>query len=555
MHRYFTFLFFLFSFSIFAQKIWYFGNGAGLDFSSGKAKPIHSGKLFTLEGCATACDDKGRLLFYSDGVTVWNRFHRVMENGTDLNGSYSSAQSAIIVPQPGAREKYFLFTTDEKAGAKGLCYSSIDCSSDEGLVVKKNIRLLSLCTEQITAVRHVNGKDIWVISHQWNSNNFFVFPVTEQGVGTPVITSVGFRRAETGAGQNRETIGLLRASSNGKKIASTTSYRPANNLEIFDFDNSNGKISNGLPLSLAGNPYGICFSPDDTKLYVSFLKGKAGILQYVINDKSIVEVASNTDQNAFGGLKMGPDGKIYIARTGKFLDVIELPNETGALCKYKMNAVDLSPASCNFSLPNTFVSVAAAFLYSPYSETLNTVDCSEVIENPFSGKGQLVTTEISVCENSYVLNAKNPGAAYQWSTFSLAQKITVDSSGLYRVVILKDGCQLADSVRIKFRKDLAVFYAQLTFNPFSEFVNPEFNYSIEDVSMFTLTVYDRKKRRIIFKTKKPTVKWNGRNKKGKIVPGGDYFWSVTYKPNCPKNAEIITKQGKVTVQKEIKGKF
>ena len=409
MQRYFTFLFFLFSFSLSAQQIWYFGNGAGLDFSSGNAKPIYSGKLFTLEGCATACDEKGQLLFYTDGITVWNKFHNVMENGTDLNGSRSSTQSALIVPLPGNKEKYFLFTTDEKAGAKGFCYSTIDVSLNEGLVDKKNIQLLSLSTEQITAVRHVNGKDVWVIAHQWNSNKFFVFPITAQGVGAPVISSIGLIRAETGAGENREAIGCLRASPNGKKIASTTCYRSANNLEIFDFDNTNGKISNAFPVTLKGNPYGLCFSPDNAKLYISFLKGKSGISQYEMNDKSITEIALNTDQNSFGGLKLGLDKKIYIARTGRFLDVIESPDEKGILCRYKKNAIDLFPASSNFGLPSTFVSVVPVSSYSSYSETLNTnaVDCNKVIEKPFSRDGQLVMTEISVCENSYMLNAKN----------------------------------------------------------------------------------------------------------------------------------------------------
>ena len=131
------FSFFLFSPFLFSQQVWYFGNGAGLDFSSGFVKPIHNGKLFTLEGCATACDEKGQLVLYTDGITVWNKLHQEIKNGTGLNGSPSSTQSALIVPQPGIKGRYFIFTTDEKAGLKGFCYSIVDLSQGGGSVIKK----------------------------------------------------------------------------------------------------------------------------------------------------------------------------------------------------------------------------------------------------------------------------------------------------------------------------------------------------------------------------------------------------------------------------------
>ncbi|TAL58856.1 MAG: hypothetical protein EPN85_10555, partial [Bacteroidetes bacterium] len=273
-----------------AQQIWYFGNGAGLDFSSGTPKSVYDGKLFTLEGCATACDDKGRLLFYTDGITVWNKYHKEMQNGTGLNGSPSSTQSALIVLQPGTKDIFFLFTTDEKGGTKGLCYSVIDLSEDEGVVTQKNIKLLKLSAEKITAVRNESGKGFWVISHQWNSNNFYVFPVTVQGVGKPVISPVGTSHAETGAGENREAIGCFAVSPDGKKVASVICYRAKNNLELFDFNNSTGRVSNALAFTLTGSPYGLAFSPDNSKLYISFLKGRSGVVQFDLDGKSTAEI-------------------------------------------------------------------------------------------------------------------------------------------------------------------------------------------------------------------------------------------------------------------------
>ena len=52
---------------------WYFGNKAGLSFSSNPPLALANGALNTPEGCASISNDTGRLQFYTDGVSVWNR--------------------------------------------------------------------------------------------------------------------------------------------------------------------------------------------------------------------------------------------------------------------------------------------------------------------------------------------------------------------------------------------------------------------------------------------------------------------------------------------------
>ena len=107
-------------------NIWYFGQNAGLDFNdldpNGNPRVLTDGQINTLEGCSVMCDENGRLLFYSDGVTVWNRLHEIMPNGTDLKGSFTSTQSALIVPHPGNTFLYYIFTTSPQAHPDGLNY-------------------------------------------------------------------------------------------------------------------------------------------------------------------------------------------------------------------------------------------------------------------------------------------------------------------------------------------------------------------------------------------------------------------------------------------------
>eukprot|EP01035_Chromulina_nebulosa_P055523 gene55523-76076_t len=86
--------------SIQAQKennIWYFGNNCGLDFSTTPPTALTNGKINTNEGCSSVSDAQGNLLFYTDGLTVWNKNHAVMDNGTGLKGNSSSTQSSVVV--------------------------------------------------------------------------------------------------------------------------------------------------------------------------------------------------------------------------------------------------------------------------------------------------------------------------------------------------------------------------------------------------------------------------------------------------------------------------
>lgn len=199
-------IFCVIGFSVYAQyeaSNWYFGENAGIKFNLGNNTISNStdGQLKTREGCASISDDSGNLLFYTDGVTVWNKNHNVMQNGFGLNGDSSSTQSAIIVSKPQDDNIYYVFTVDNNSlnGFNfGLNYSEIDMSLQGGLgeVTVKNTNLLPLCSEKITAVlKDCFTKDIWVVTFSSEDglseiyDTFHGFEVTSKGVNPSSITS------------------------------------------------------------------------------------------------------------------------------------------------------------------------------------------------------------------------------------------------------------------------------------------------------------------------------------------------------------------------------
>jgi len=113
---------------------WYFGSNVGLDFNSGIPELITNGQMITTEGCSTVSDNSGDLLFYTNGVKIWDKTHNVMQNGSGLLGDISSSQSAIVIPNVSNTNIYYVFTADvlqayQNGGdGNGFNYSIIDMS-------------------------------------------------------------------------------------------------------------------------------------------------------------------------------------------------------------------------------------------------------------------------------------------------------------------------------------------------------------------------------------------------------------------------------------------
>ncbi|SHI60134.1 hypothetical protein SAMN02745146_1148 [Hymenobacter daecheongensis DSM 21074] len=337
------------------QSIWYFGGQAGLRFEGTAAPtPLLDGKMSTYEGSAVATNKQGQLLFYTNGELVYNRKHEVMLNGKGLMGSKSSAQSALIVPDPGSGNVFYIFTTAPQGTSNGMRYSVVDMTREGGFgdVPRANMLLITPVAEKLAAVKHKNGRDIWVIGHRWNSNAFVAYLVTADGVETkPVLSNVG----SMNAGPGRNAIGTIKFSPDGRKLA-TSIWRESNKFEVFDFDAATGKVSNPTSFGTYEEAYGVEFSPDGTKVYGT-CNGKGGgqaeIWQFDLTPKKPAAVKIGTSANRkIGSLQLGNDGRIYVAREDNpFLGVIQNPNAAGLACKYVDDGLKLGGRRSKLGLP------------------------------------------------------------------------------------------------------------------------------------------------------------------------------------------------------------
>jgi len=460
-----TFLFILLYFNLIGQKEknnWYFGTNAGLDFNSGTAVALTNVALATNEG-SSAISDKitGNVLFYTDGCSVWNANDSVMPNGTGLLGHASASQSALIVHDPGDENQYYIFTVGAQAGFfgafGGMAWSKVNMTLNGGLgdVISKNNILLPFTSEKLCVTRHCNGKDYWVIGHGWGTDSFYVYQLTPSGILPPVVSGIGTVYSDIGSGQNSEAIGCMKISPDGEKLALGVFFM-LDVFELFDFDNSSGVISNPVtrvfPVPVSdGGPYGIAFSPNSSKVYLSWSSPLETnyILQFdlslgtpaaILASETTVAVASQVStQGGFGALQLATDGKIYIACSGAlpaktYVQTIDFPDIAGVACSYNVSPVYIG-GNCAYGLPN-----------------FN--DCSLLIPVPDLGPDSTISST-----TLFNLSAPFGSQSYLWSTGQTDSTISITVSSdttIWVTVVNTNGCSQSDTIHIFFNTGASI---------------------------------------------------------------------------------------------------
>lgn len=432
---------------------WRFGSKCGMEFSSGT--PLQETGLpvswqFPYSAASISDANTGQYLFSTNGIKVFNKNNTVMYNGFSMPGSIESCQH-IIVPKPDSTNVFYVITTDEaKMVNNGVRYSVVDMSQQGGLgavTIKNQLLTPGPTTERVTAVRHCNGKDYWVLTHPANSNDFNAYLITKNGINlSPVVSQAGtvqqYLSIYSGTTRYREGFGVLKASPNGKKLAIGLESDSLPILEIYDFDNSTGVVSNPITINYPGRmgPWGCSFSPDNSKLYsiphsrptfdTTFVYQydlSSGVPATIIASQTLVFQMVHSTNGYMNFLclpQMAPDGKIYVTRhLTDTIAVINNPNSPGL--------------SCNFQYPGPILPGTISMMSFP-----NFIDAN------YAGI-QLNVPDVQQC-NSFTVALADAGpgySTYQWSTGATTQTISVTSPGQYWVTVTNDqGCQRTDTI-------------------------------------------------------------------------------------------------------------
>jgi gliding motility-associated-like protein len=319
------------------HKVWFFGNGVIADFTNGA--PIFSNLPIvdsfdpptSYEGTAAVSNEEGKLLWVSNGRRVWNA------DGDDIHGDFttgnegdklngSAVQGILVTRHPLNPNLYHVFCTDDVIDSdpanEGLDYFKADSN---GIIIGTKTTIQTGRTfEGLTATKHANGFDIWVMAQDFTTGYYNAYLIDcnglnigdsklNQDMGIDLIGLVNFTR------------GALEFSWDGGKMAQGhPAFSPVGDQEVslYDFDNSTGLLSNPIHFSSTidtDEPYDIEFSIDQSKLYFTTRLGKigyydisSGIQATMTNSRKFIYSFPTHSNGSESGLETGADGKIYI---------------------------------------------------------------------------------------------------------------------------------------------------------------------------------------------------------------------------------------------------
>lgn len=352
------------------QAHWYFYYFSAVDFTQGFPQADYSAcqnGTFDNPGggsgepSAVMSDDQGNLLFYTDGIRVWNSNHQQINN-TLLMGNESMSQGALIVPSPSYSNQYLIFHISPNAG---LRYSVVNVNNGLATMGTINVPIQingyqsyggSLRTdERITAIPHCDG--FWIITNATtttgNDTRLLVLNLSDNN-GTISITAQS-NLFLVNQHVSQFQYGYMKASPNGERIAIANNSGSLPGIYLIDFDYTNGIASNLRQIE-SGSRWGLTFSPNSEIIYATSL-GSGIIWQYDLNSNA--QPNQITGGNiytplpfGFTGIQLGPDNKVYINNRGTArLSTIHFPDDL-ANPQFTFADVNLNPTplNCNISI-------------------------------------------------------------------------------------------------------------------------------------------------------------------------------------------------------------
>lgn len=417
-----------------AQKeanVWLFDRNIGWDFNTGERRDFTSPVDLEQEGAtASICEPQtGRLVLFTNGRTVWNASYRPIKNGYGLHGGKYTDQACIIIPSPGNSNEYYIFTTksitdNNPEGAAGLYYSMVNMDENNGLGEikpnKKNILLSHNASDKLIATPTANKDGFWIITHEGTSNRFATYLVDDQGVSEPQYFEFG------PVYNSYRSKGWLQVSPNGKLVLCAVSSDgfEKNPLELYDFDNVSGELSNRRNLGNYPELIGVAFSPNNSKIYFTehdqTRQGEGSMYQMDLSNGSDEAAITQSKtriyalHNPFPGksnqtfydtiqsgvLQLAPDGRLYL----KYMAPYEIGTEQKYLiyCIEKPNLAGLNcaPTGKEFTLPFdrangiSFPNMITSYFNAIETDTTSKNSCHaeyDVFPNPFNTSFSITT--------------------------------------------------------------------------------------------------------------------------------------------------------------------
>lgn len=354
--------------SLFAQNhdsTWYLGFGQFINrivFQGGQPQ-ITIDSSFTgrfYDNNSVFSDENGEYIAAFNGYRVYGADGNIMLNGDSIwyetepyLFGYSDEdlpQGSLFLPWPDHPDSIALLYMSQGNAqwpdsldlvCMDLSFALISKAGNEnkGRVIHRRSVILNDTIQygQLTAVKHANGRDWWLLINEARSNRYYSLLFDPSGFhlhGTQTVDSsiiYGFGQAAFSPDGNyfavKNSVGAI----------------GGNSIDIYHFDRCSGLLSGQFHQKSMGSSLGgLAFSPNSRFLYVSFVNQ---VYQYDLTapnwDISKILVSDSATATKFHTMQLGPDNKIYVClpSSSPYLHVIHQPDEPGLLCDVRPNDI------------------------------------------------------------------------------------------------------------------------------------------------------------------------------------------------------------------------
>lgn len=331
---------------------------------------------------ATICDVNGNLLFYTNGVNIYDSTHQVMQNGDNLNPCLATTQDsssglymptgAIALPFPAHDSLFYLFHESSDLATLSnwyivpgkMLYSVVNKNLNNGLgaVVEKNVVLHTdtFVVGQLSACKHANGRDWWLLKHRNESDLYYKWLITPDTILGPYTQSIGSVISYNNNGQSV-------FSPDGSKYVNYISLADSNSnqhIDVFDFDRCTGLLSNLDTILIADSALGGVGCAISSNSRFLYLSTQYFIYQFDLFSSNIpnskIKVAtfdgfSSPPQfyTTFYLMQLSIDQKIYLScgYGTDYIHIIDNPNALGTTCNIIQHGLQLLDYHA-FEIPN-----------------------------------------------------------------------------------------------------------------------------------------------------------------------------------------------------------
>ncbi len=456
------------------------------------------------------CDASGKLVFFvkiqnipdNGGILgplypampkIFDRNGYSMPNA-DINANWEvKSEFPLIIPHPGNANLYYVFYTRNG----GLQYCIVDMTLNNGLgdviAGQKDILLSAWRTVNGTKLTAVQGCDcIWLVVRSATANQYYSYRVDKNGLDhTPVISDCGLLPLKNyydygitdGINKIVTALGGGRISFN--KDGTMLAVATRQGIELCDFEKCSGIVKD--PRLIDTLPFfGLCFSPNSSRLYASQVYplpyyGQQGqVYQFDLTQPNPAAITTSktlvianrvtacinpllgcycdTLSSHIADLRLGPDNKIYMSNNKNYctddnrpvwpptptdryhyLHVIHNPDALGLSCNPEMDYLKLNTP---IAYSNTLNSQNVEMMYLPHTVVLPPSLPDTAIE---------VLKPVTVCfVDSAGLTAPEGASCSIWDDGSTKPVRIVDSPGKYWVNYFKECTNATDTFLVSF---------------------------------------------------------------------------------------------------------